>query len=103
MDPPDGRSTVRRLKYKLVIHERGAGTDVHVDAFSNRYPNFFRAALLIQAADQGGIFTVTTGKGNSPVRFPELSLLGFTGASSHGVTPVTRGERILLRVNWFKP
>jgi hypothetical protein len=87
-----------RLKYKVVIHEQFSNTENHVDAYSNQYPNFFRAALLVQEATQGGIFRVD----NIPVTFPELSLLSFVGASSHGVTTIAQGERILLRANWYK-
>jgi len=88
-----------RLKYKLVIHEVGANTADHVDAYSNEYPNFFRAAILVKAAMQGGIFRVN----QIPITFPELSLLSFIGSSVHGVTEVNQGERILLRANWYRP
>lgn len=88
-----------RLKYKVVIHEQFSNTENHVDAYSNQYPNFFRAALLVQEATQGGIFRVD----NIPINFPELSLLSFVGASSHEVTTVAQGKRILLRANWYKP
>ena len=85
-----------RLKYKLVIHETGADTENHVDAYSAQYPNFKRAAILVQEATQGGIFRVN----NVPINFPLLSMLSFVGDSSHGVTNVAQGERILLRANW---
>ncbi len=99
MEQALGLSDAERLKYKIVIHEQGADTANHVDEYSNEYPNFFRAALLIQDATQGGIFRVN----NVPVNFPELSLLSFGGSTSHGVTAVAQGERILLRANWFRP
>ncbi len=98
METTLGLSDANRLKYKVVIHEQGADTASHVDDYSGQYPNFFRAAVLIQDAAQGGIFRVN----NVPVNFPELSLLSFVGASSHGVTTVAQGERILLRANWFR-
>ena len=94
-----GLTDASRLRYKIVIHEMGADTANHVDAYSNEHPNFFRAALLVQAATQGGIFRVN----NAPINFPELSLLSFVGDSSHGVTTIAQGERILLRANWFRP
>ena len=87
-----------RLKYKVVIHETNSDTANHVDEYSNQYPNFFRASLLVQEATQVGIFRVN----NLPITFPELSLLSFVGDSSHGVTTVAQGERILLRANWFR-
>ena len=93
-----GFTDVRRLRYKLVIHEVGSDTADHVDAYSAKYPLFFRAALLIQAATQGGIFRVN----QTPINFPESSLLSFVGDSTHDVTEVIQGERILLRANWWK-
>lgn len=98
METTLGLEDANRLKYKLVVHEVGANTEDHVDAYSNEYPNFFRAAILIQAATVGGIFTVN----QEPINFPELSLLSFIGSSVHGVTEVTQGERILLRANWYR-
>ncbi len=86
----------RRLKYKLVIHETGSDTQDHVDAYSAQFPNFIRAAILVQEATQGGIFRVN----NIPQNFPELSMLSFVGDSTHEVTNVAQGERILLRANW---
>ena len=91
-----GVSDNKRLKYKLVIHETGSDTQDHVDAFSAQYPNFIRAAILVQEATQGGIFRVN----NIPQNFPELSMLSFVGNSTHEVTNVAQGERILLRANW---
>ncbi len=98
MEAALGLTDANRLKYKVVVHEQGADTANHVDEYSNQYPNFFRAALLVQDATQGGIFRVN----NVPVNFPELSLLSFTGNTSHGVTAVAQGERILLRANWYR-
>lgn len=99
MEETLGLADAERLRYKIVIHEKGADTANHVDQYSGRHPNFFRGAILIQDATQGGIFRVN----NVPVNFPELSLLSFVGASSHGVTTVAQGERILLRANWHRP
>lgn len=96
MEAKLGRSRGTRLKYKLVIHEQGADTADHVDTYSNKYPDFRRAAILVQASILGGLFQV---KGRT-ITFPELSLLEFLGDSEHGVTQVDNGERILLRANW---
>ena len=93
-----GLTDANRLKYKLVIHEVGSDTVDHVDAYSAQYPLFFRAALLIQASTQGGIFRVN----QTPINFPESSLLSFVGDSTHDVTEVIQGERILLRANWYR-
>ncbi len=96
MEETLGMKRGTRLQYKLVIHEQGADTQNHVDAYSSQYPNFFRAALLVKKATRGGIFQV----GDMDIEFPERSLLQFLGATEHGVTEVTRGQRILLRANW---
>jgi len=98
MEATLGMHPGNRMKYKLVIHEQGADTADHVDDYSSRYPDFFRAAILVQSATVGGIFQVNS----VPITFPELSLLQFLGASEHGVTRVDSGERILLRANWFR-
>lgn len=91
-------TTAHRLRYKLVIHEVGADTADHIDAYNFTYPLFFRAALLIQASIRGGIFRVN----QTPINFPERSLLSFIGNSMHEVTEVIQGERILLRANWYR-
>lgn len=88
-----------RLKYKVVVHEQGADTPNHVDVYSGQYPNFFRAALLVKKATRGGFFQV----GDQLIEFPERALLQFLGSTEHGVTEVTRGQRILVRANWGWP
>ncbi len=98
------RKGLNRLKYKVVIHETGADTPTHVDKCryypnQNGRPMFFRAVLLVQAATQGGMFTVNN---IMPVNFPELSLVSYLGNDPHGITTVTQGERMVLRANWFK-
>ena len=74
-------------KAKLIMHTKGAGTAAHIDRHWS-----YRANVLVRAADEGGLFRI---EGNV-VDFPERSLLIYGGDTSHEVTEVTEGSRVLL-------
>lgn len=86
------------LRYKIVVHQIGSNTENHVDKYCIQYRKFYRSSLLVKSALEGGVFMVD----GEPVTFPERSMLNFVGLEKHGVTQIMKGERLLLRANWYR-
>lgn len=82
----------RPIKWKLVMHNEGSSTTLHVDQGHVRYWTFYRGLLLIKKPEQGGEFVIS----EKVIDFPARSLLHYVGNDAHEVTRVVEGQRIIL-------
>lgn len=80
------------IRWKLVIHNEGSSTTLHVDKGNARHPKYYRGLLLIKKPEQGGEFVIN----GKVIDWPARSLLHFVGTEEHEVTRVIKGQRINL-------
>lgn len=93
----DKSNNVRLARLKLIMHDEGAHTSPHEDVYYKRGAEWYgRTNIVIKAPSNGGDFVVD----GNVVTFPERSLLGYFEKTTHSVTDIVTGNRVVLHYGW---
>lgn len=87
---PDGRQG------KCITHVSESETPPHVDFYKHLGPGFFRATVLVQKPNEGGILEV----GDKTIDLPERACVVFDASITHAVQLITAGKRIAFVYGW---